>query len=92
MREPLETRRELLEGKVLRTLTEPVRYAPPLEADLSILVESVKTQGLEGLVAKRRDSRYERASARVPGRRCGSTAGSSSSLAATRLARRRSMR
>jgi len=30
-----------------------------LEASLSELIESVKAQGLEGLVAKRRDSRYE---------------------------------
>jgi bifunctional non-homologous end joining protein LigD len=59
MRETLEARREMLEKNVLPNLAEPVRYAHPLEADLSVLVESVKAQGLEGLVAKRRDSRYE---------------------------------
>ena len=59
MRETLEARRELLEKKVLPKLAEPVRYAPPLQSALSVLVESVKAQGLEGLVAKRRDSRYE---------------------------------
>jgi bifunctional non-homologous end joining protein LigD len=59
MREPLEARRELLETKVLARLTEPVRYAPPLDAALSVLVESVRAQGLEGLVAKRVDTRYE---------------------------------
>ena len=32
---------------------------PPLDASLPVLIESVKAQGLEGLVAKRRDSRYE---------------------------------
>lgn len=31
----------------------------PLEASLPVLIESVKAQGLEGLVAKRLDSRYE---------------------------------
>ena len=59
MREPLAVRRGLLEKKVLATLVEPVRYAAPLEATLSILVQSVKAQGFEGLVAKRLDSRYE---------------------------------
>ena len=59
MQEPLEARRELLEKKILPKLTEPVRYAAPLDASLPVLIESVKAQGLEGLVAKRRDSRYE---------------------------------
>jgi bifunctional non-homologous end joining protein LigD len=57
--EGLETRRDLLERKVVPTLAEPVRYAGPLEASLRDLVHSVKAQGLEGLVAKRRGSRYE---------------------------------
>ena len=59
MREPLEARRALLEQKILPKLTEPARYASPLDARLPVLVASVKAQGLEGLVAKRRDSRYE---------------------------------
>ena len=59
MRERLDVRRELLENKILPKLGEPVRYAPPLDASLPVLIESVKAQGLEGLVAKRRDSRYE---------------------------------
>jgi bifunctional non-homologous end joining protein LigD len=66
MSEPLAKRRELLEKKVLPKLTEPVRYTSHLAASLSVLVESVKTQGFEGLVAKRRDSVYE------PGLRSGS--------------------
>ena len=57
--EPLVTRRELLERKILPKFTEPVRYLPELDAQLSELIASVKAQGLEGLVAKRRDSRYE---------------------------------
>src|SRR3954453_4829055 len=65
MNEPLLKRRELLEQKVLAKLKEPIRYSPALEADLPELVRSVKAEGLEGLVAKRRDSIYE------PGRRSG---------------------
>src|SRR4029078_8807170 len=59
MREPLEMRRKLLERKILPKLSEPVRYAAPRDASLPVLIESVKAQGLEGLVAKRLDSRYE---------------------------------
>lgn len=58
-REPLHTRRELLEKHVLPKLAEPVRYSPPLEADLPTLIHSVKVHGFEGLVAKRRNSLYE---------------------------------
>src|SRR5437899_10005266 len=37
----------------------PIRYSPVLEAKLENLIRSVKAQGLEGLVAKRRNSKYE---------------------------------
>ena len=57
--EALEARLTLLETKVLPKLKEPVRYTGGLDATLSDLVASVRAQGLEGLVAKRRDSRYE---------------------------------
>jgi DNA ligase D-like protein (predicted ligase) len=57
--EPLAKRRELLERKVLPTLAEPIRYTGELNASLRDLIHSVKTQGLEGLVAKRRNSSYE---------------------------------
>src|SRR4051812_8641174 len=57
--EPLDARRRLLERRVLPRLAEPIRYTGALEASLRDLVHSVKVQGLEGLVAKRRDSRYE---------------------------------
>jgi len=59
MREPLDARRVLLEKHVLPKLDEPIRYSPDLKADLATLIEAVKAQGLEGLVAKRRSSRYE---------------------------------
>jgi bifunctional non-homologous end joining protein LigD len=65
MAEPLQRRQVLLEKKVLPKLREPVRYTGGLQARLSDLIASVKAQGLEGLVAKRRDSRYE------PGMRSG---------------------
>jgi bifunctional non-homologous end joining protein LigD len=59
MGEPLVKRRELLEEHVLPKLAEPIRYSPVLEASLKDLIRSVKAQGLEGLVAKRRNSKYE---------------------------------
>jgi bifunctional non-homologous end joining protein LigD len=65
MGEPLVKRRELLEEHVLPGLAEPIRYSPVLEAELEELIRSVKAQGLEGLVAKRRKSKYE------PGQRSG---------------------
>jgi bifunctional non-homologous end joining protein LigD len=63
--ETLEVRRNLLERRIVPLLTEPVRYSGDLQASLRDLIHSVKTHGLEGLVAKRRNSRYE------PGRRSG---------------------
>jgi ATP-dependent DNA ligase len=68
MAEPLLKRRALIEKHVPPTLADPIRYSPILEASLSNLIRSVKDQGLEGLVAKRRDSKYE------PGERSGAWA------------------
>jgi bifunctional non-homologous end joining protein LigD len=59
MGEPLTARRQLLEERVLPDLDGPVRYSPELNASLKHLIQSVKAQGLEGLVAKRRDGKYE---------------------------------
>ncbi len=59
MAEPLVKRRELIEKHILPKLADPIRYSPVLEGTLNQLIYSVKTQGLEGLVAKRRDSKYE---------------------------------
>jgi bifunctional non-homologous end joining protein LigD len=58
-RQPLDIRRDWLEKKILPKLPEPVRYSAPLDADLPVLIESVKVHGFEGLVAKRRTSVYE---------------------------------
>jgi DNA ligase D-like protein (predicted ligase) len=57
--EPLARRRELLQAQVLSKLDEPIRESPILDASLPDLIRSVKAQGLEGIVAKRLDSRYE---------------------------------
>jgi DNA ligase D-like protein (predicted ligase) len=65
MTEALETRRGLLKTRILPKLTDPIRRSPELPGSVADLVESVKAQGLEGLIAKRRDSRYE------PGQRSG---------------------
>jgi DNA ligase D-like protein (predicted ligase) len=65
MREPLSVRRDLLERSLLPGLAEPLRVSPVLKAALPDLIASVRAQGLEGLVAKRRDSVYE------PGQRSG---------------------
>lgn len=46
-------------------MKEPIRYSPALKASLPDLIQSVKVQGLERLVAKRLESRHE------PGRRSG---------------------
>ena len=66
MAERLDTRRELLETKVLPKLDEPIRCSAALDASLSDLIRPVKAHGFEGLVGKRRSSRYE------PGLRSGS--------------------
>ena len=40
-------------------LSEPIRHCPELNAGLAEVIASVRAAGLEGLVAKRLDSRYE---------------------------------
>ena len=68
MHEPLSARRELLQREIMPKLADPVRESAVLDASLPNLIDAVKAQGLEGLVAKRRDSRYE------PGLRSGAWA------------------
>lgn len=63
--ETLASRRALFENEVLPRLSDPIRDSPELPGSVADLVQSVKAQGLEGLIAKRRDSRYE------PGERTG---------------------
>lgn len=66
--EPLSVRRELLHRDIMPNLRDPVRESAILDASLADLIQAVKAQSLEGLVAKRRDSRYE------PGQRSGAWA------------------
>jgi DNA ligase D-like protein (predicted ligase) len=56
---PLRERRELLRSEVLSKLDEPIRYSPTLDSRLRDLIESVRQQGFEGLIAKRINSAYE---------------------------------
>jgi len=65
MGEPCTRRRALLEEHILPRLSEPIRFSLQFKASVKDLIASVKAQGLEGLVAKRADSKYE------PGRRSG---------------------
>jgi bifunctional non-homologous end joining protein LigD len=65
MTKSLSVRRELLRTEILPKLGEPIRHCPELNASLADVVASVRAAGLEGLVAKRLDSRYE------PGQRSG---------------------
>jgi len=63
--EKLSARRELLAREVLPRFEDPIREAPRFDASLRDLIQAVRAQGLEGLVAKRLDSVYE------PGQRSG---------------------
>ena len=59
MDQPLTERRLVLERDILPRLSDPIRESPVLDAGLADLLRAVKAQGLEGLVAKRKNSRYE---------------------------------
>ena len=61
---PLDERRKALR-KLTRQLNDPIRFSETFEASAADMIAVVREQGLEGVVAKRRDSRYE------PGRRSG---------------------
>jgi bifunctional non-homologous end joining protein LigD len=70
MNEPLSVRRELLEQHVFPMLQKPIRESAVLHASLEKFIREVKTQGLEGLVAKRKLSRYEPGQRSGHGKRC----------------------
>ena len=59
MPSPLSVRRDLLRSHIMPKLGEPIRHCPELNASLADVIESVRAAGLEGVVAKRLDSRYE---------------------------------
>lgn len=62
---PLSERRHLLEDVALGGLKDPVRLSHSFETRPAELLEAVRRQGLEGVIAKRTNSRYE------PGERSG---------------------
>jgi bifunctional non-homologous end joining protein LigD len=56
---PLVERRRLLETHAMVGLEEPVRLSPAFDTAARELLAAVRQQGLEGIVAKRRESLYE---------------------------------
>ena len=56
---PLGDRRVLLEDHALQNMRDPVRLSPVFEATPKQLIAAAKQAGLEGVVGKRADSRYE---------------------------------
>jgi ATP-dependent DNA ligase len=61
----LEVRRKLLRAKMMPQFAEPIRFSETLHASAADVVRAAREQGLEGVIAKRRDSPYQ------PGRRSG---------------------
>jgi bifunctional non-homologous end joining protein LigD len=55
---PLQQRRAFLD-EAFRNVSEPLRLSATLDAAPQDLIRAVKSQGLEGVIAKRVDSRYE---------------------------------
>jgi DNA ligase D-like protein (predicted ligase) len=64
MRRPIDERRSRLR-KLIKQLGDPIRFSETFVASATEMIAAVREQGLEGVVAKRRDSLYE------PGRRSG---------------------
>jgi len=64
---PLYQRKAMLETLV-ENVSSAVRFSPSIKADSARLMREMKARGLEGLIAKRLDSKYE------PGRRSGAWA------------------
>jgi len=56
---PLKERRAMLETKIMSRLSDPIRLSEILVANPHELTELVRSNGLEGLIAKHTDSVYE---------------------------------
>jgi bifunctional non-homologous end joining protein LigD len=56
---PLDARRALLRTKLLPQLVEPVRLSESFDVSADQLTRVIRESGLEGAIAKRRDSLYE---------------------------------
>jgi bifunctional non-homologous end joining protein LigD len=70
MPEPLAARREILLDEIMPQLPDSIRYSETIEASPAELVEAVREQGFEGIVARRRDSPYKPCQRSADGRRC----------------------
>jgi len=55
---PLEERKRIAES-LLAKAPEPIRLSPGINSDSEKLMREMQARGLEGLIAKRRDSKYE---------------------------------
>jgi bifunctional non-homologous end joining protein LigD len=55
---PLARRRDVLQ-EALRSLPDPVRESPVIDSSANEIAAAAREQGLEGIVAKRKDSLYE---------------------------------
>lgn len=56
---PLVQRRELLEGHVLKGMRDPIRLSAVFNTSPKRLITAARKSGLEGVIGKRADSRYE---------------------------------
>ena len=56
---PLVQRRQLLQQVLAEHPHERLHFSADFDADARSLLESARRMGLEGLIAKRKDSRYE---------------------------------
>jgi bifunctional non-homologous end joining protein LigD len=56
---PLADRRRLLEGQALKGMRDPIRLSAVFATPPNELIAATKEAGLEGVIAKRADSRYE---------------------------------
>jgi bifunctional non-homologous end joining protein LigD len=56
---PLAERRELLQQVLAEHPHERLRFSASFEADAASILESARRMGLEGVIAKRKDARYE---------------------------------
>ena len=56
---PLVQRRELLESYVLKGMRDPIRLSAVFDTSPKRLIAAAKKSGLEGVIGKRADSRYE---------------------------------
>jgi DNA ligase D-like protein (predicted ligase) len=56
---PLDGRRELLRTEIVPSLPDAIRFSASFAASADQMITAVREQGLEGIIAKRRDSLYE---------------------------------